>query len=188
MGDLGVVMKHVKTVYDENVLNPLDPMFPYVSFLRRKAKGVVLEIGVEKGISTAAFLMGIDDKGDAGHVYSVDIDVKCGELYRHNKWTFIHSDSQNAELVKSLVPEKIDVLFIDGWHEHPIVDNDLKNYAPLVKSGGLILMHDIRMQDVMDAYHSFLYDVGYLHFELSGVSQSPHSGGMAWGMGVMYVE
>lgn len=162
-------------------------MYPYLEFLRRKAKGTIVEIGVHEGVSTACFLLGLE--GQKGHLYSIDIDPACGALYDgHPQWTFIHSDSQDAEHVKKIVEPPYDVLMIDGWHEHPVVDNDLKNYAPLVKKGGLILMHDIRMMDVCDAYHKFILSTRYEHFELTGYSEAPNSGAMAWGLGVVYVK
>lgn len=173
-------------VYEENVRNPKCPTYPYLEFLRRKGKGNVLEIGVETGVSTACFICGVHEQG--GHVWSVDINPSCWVPYSGDpRWTFIASDSQDVTHVKSKIPEVLDVLMIDGWHEHPVPGNDLKNYAPMVKSGGLIIMHDIRMQDVMDAYHQFLVETGYVHFELGGYSESPYSGAMAWGLGVIYV-
>jgi hypothetical protein len=57
-----------------------------------------------------------------------------------------------------------------------------------VKPGGLILMHDIRMQDVMDVYHQKIRDTKWVHFELTGYSEAIDSGRMAWGLGVIYVE
>lgn len=173
-------------VYLANENNPKSEMFPYCKFLRRKAKGRILEIGVDTGISTAAFLLGVEERG--GHVYSVDVNAGCGKLYAgHPQWTFICSDSRDTEKIKGIVDE-VDVLLIDGYHEHPIVDSDLNNYAPLVRSGGCIIMHDIRMQDVCEAYHKFIVEKEYVHFELSGLSESRDSNGMAWGLGIIYVR
>lgn len=175
-------------VFERHVSNPQCAMYPYLEFLLRKATGEILEIGVEEGVSTACFLKGLE--GTSGHLYSVDINKKCGELYKdHPNWSFIFSDSQNVVVVKeALLATSLDVLMIDGWHEAPIVGKDLENYAPLVKKGGVILMHDIRMLDVMEAYHQFLVKTGYPHFELGGHSEAPNSGGMAWGLGVVYVQ
>lgn len=160
---------------------PEQDMYPFAEFLRHKAAGTILEIGVRGGSSTSAFLLGLEQQG--GHLYSVDIDATCGDLLTHPQWTFIDSNSGDVASVMSHVPSgSLDILFIDGDHTHPVVDNDLYGYAPFVRDGGLILMHDIVpdyeyvFEDVRDVYHKFLTETGYIHFELPGM----------FGMGVIY--
>jgi predicted O-methyltransferase YrrM/glycosyltransferase involved in cell wall biosynthesis len=122
--------------------DPLQVMYDYSPYLREVAKGNVLEIGTEQGISTAAFLVGVEKNG--GHVYSVDILPQYDNIYDHPQWTFIHTNSVvNPEPVYKVITEPIDVLMIDGDHHYESVMADLKNYMPLVKPGGLILMHDV---------------------------------------------
>lgn len=36
----------------------------------------------------------------------------------------------------------VDMIFIDGEHYSPFIDNDIKNYITLIKSGGIICGHD----------------------------------------------
>jgi hypothetical protein len=47
----------------------------------------------------------------------------------------------------------LDLLYIDGNHYHPYIDNDIKNYFPKVKNGGIISGHDycLAWSDVMEA-------------------------------------
>ena len=47
--------------------------------------------------------------------------------------------------------EVLDFLYIDGNHWHPFIDNDINNYLPKVKKGGIISGHDYYVQDVKDA-------------------------------------
>jgi hypothetical protein len=178
--------------YHDNPVNawncdPVNNMHPYPPFLRFRARGIILEIGVEKGISTASFLLGLEKNG--GHLYSVDV-LDFSDILSHPQWTFIHSDSRNIGKVMSIVPQPIDILFVDGCHVHPGVDTDLYGYAPFVRKGGMILIHDIYTpfdvtperrlgwgtEDVAEAYHRFCFDTGYTHFELPG----------QFGMGVIY--
>lgn len=51
------------------------------------------------------------------------------------------------------IPNGIDFLYIDGNHYSPYIDNDIKNYYPKVREGGIISGHDyaLRCPDVMDA-------------------------------------
>lgn len=115
-------------------------MKEYLPFLRAIAGGRVLEIGVCAGVSTSAFLLGMDDKRD-GHLFSIDIKQECGLILSHPRWTFIHGDSLTMPIPEE--PESFDVLLIDGEHDYASVSSDLRRFSPLVKRGGLILNHDL---------------------------------------------
>jgi len=54
-----------------------------------------------------------------------------------------HQQSTLAELEKLLGGRRVDLLFIDGDHRYEGVKRDFQMYAPLVRSGGLIVFHDI---------------------------------------------
>lgn len=113
--------------------------FEYMPYCKAVGRGIVLEIGVRGGVSTAAFLL-----SKAEEVYSVDIDPRCAELYKgHEKWTFIYSDSKDHVTVRSAFPSSIDILFVDGDHSYEGLKADLDNYHDHVKPGGLILVHDV---------------------------------------------
>lgn len=180
-----------KAVYNRWVGDPSGDMYEFIQFLRHRAKGNILEIGVRDGVSTASFLLGLEKNG--GHLWSLDIDAKCGELFNHPQWTFIHSDSTKEDLERDKqIITPLDILFIDGDHTHPAVDHDLNHWSKLVRKGGMILVHDIvpppnvtpkmiaegwGTEDVRDAYHAFIIKTGATHFELPG----------KFGMGVIYV-
>lgn len=123
-----------------DVFHDIDMHVPYMI---EQAHGNILEIGVREGCSTAAFLLGLEQMG--GHLYSLDVEAKPGELFAgHPQWTFIQGDSQKPEtILPQLAGLHFDILFIDGDHTYEGVTNDLKNYAPLVKDGGVIIMHDV---------------------------------------------
>lgn len=111
------------------------------SFARWFEPCIVGEIGFQRGISTAAFLIAVRDYG--GHVYSMDID-ECGdgrealrELDLDANHTFIHGDSG-----KESFPEMLDILFIDGDHSPAAVKRDRERHIGNVRNGGLILYHD----------------------------------------------
>jgi len=110
----------------------------------QKSLRTVLEIGVRWGTSTNALLYGIRDS-DRKHptlqLYSMDIKdcsgvVKDESLKKY--WTFIFGDSKTLEWSK-----EVDVLLIDGDHSYEGVKADYLKYEPFVKSGGIILMHDV---------------------------------------------
>lgn len=59
----------------------------------------------------------------------------------------IQGDSHNPVTVqwaRSIFPQNdVDFLFIDGDHSYAGVKADYENYAPLVRPGGLIVLHDV---------------------------------------------
>lgn len=120
---------------------PDQDMIEYVPFLKAIAGGQVLEIGVCGGVSTSAFLIGMDDAG-VGRLVSIDKDPKCGEILSHPRWTFI-CDNTLTMAVPPVTSESFDVLLIDGDHAYESVASDLRRFSPLVRVGGLILNHDV---------------------------------------------
>jgi len=134
-------MQDPATVYGIHLLNPACDISAHLPLLRYLARGQVLEIGVRAGISTAALLLGAEENG--GHVYSVDTDANCGNVYAgHPLWAFIHGHSRDdAERILRELPQ-LDLLFIDGDHGREMVLNDLETYGTRVRRGGIILLHD----------------------------------------------
>lgn len=108
--------------------------------LEAAAKGVVLELGSRDGASTAALLAGVERQG--GEVWSVDVDPACANAWEgHPQWNFIASDSVDPALFDK-IPKTLDLLFIDSEHTYKQALFELRAWAPRVRPGGLILMHD----------------------------------------------
>jgi len=117
----------------------------------------VLEIGVNQGQSTRAILLGINDNirlgKQGGKLTSIDfksyLSARLDKMYDDLKpiWNFVCGDSRDENTIKkvkeSLVEgEYYDILLIDGGHDYKTVKADWNNYMPMVKAGGLILLHD----------------------------------------------
>lgn len=115
----------------------------HLETLRRMAKGQVLEIGVNIGVTTSALLLGVEENG--GHLTSVDIRPECGKVFEgHPSWTFICGDSATS------VPGKDwDLVFIDGGHNYSTVKKDMEH----VRKIGL--MHDICAPDFPGVRQAF---------------------------------
>lgn len=104
-----------------------------------------VEIGTRHGISTLALLMAMRETG--GKLLSVEIDeywagvarerIQAADLTQWWTMNIANSDDFAADC-----PEGIDLLWIDGDHSLQQVTKDLRNYAPKVRKGGLICMHD----------------------------------------------
>jgi len=70
-----------------------------------------------------------------------------------NKIIWIKNYSDNA--VKK-IKGKVDFVYVDGNHSYDYVLNDLRNYWPLVKKGGLLAGHDINFDEVSRAICNFI--------------------------------
>ncbi|MDA9615349.1 class I SAM-dependent methyltransferase [Candidatus Pelagibacter sp.] len=100
----------------------------------------ILELGVQKGISTNYFLE-ICDKNN-GKLYSVDIE-NCSEVSINPRWKFIHSRDDDFNKIFKLIPNLVDVIYIDSLHEAHHVEKLIYNYYTKLKDGGYIFIDDI---------------------------------------------
>lgn len=102
---------------------------------------VIIELGVREGNSTCAFLAVLENV--KGTLWSVDINPARTppEWDKIEHWKFLQADDMSPE-AREWLPAECDVLFIDTSHvyEHTLVE--LAEYAPRVRPGGVILMHD----------------------------------------------
>lgn len=114
--------------------------------LAPKRPPTCLEIGVRHGISTLALLYAMRETG--GKLISVEIDpewamdaterVNAAGLGEYWELHIMSSDDLHGKLGKL----ELDMLWIDGAHEEEFVRADFSHYAPRVRRGGFILMHD----------------------------------------------
>jgi hypothetical protein len=102
----------------------------------------IVEIGVRTGNSTCAFLAALEvDR--RGTLWSIDLDEPDvpDEWHDLDCWQFHQGDSRGMP-AREWGPLEIDCLFIDGDHRYGHVLEDLRSWAPRVRKGGVILMHD----------------------------------------------
>ncbi len=91
----------------------------------------ILELGVQKGISTKMFL-NICNKNN-GKLTSIDIQ-DCSKVSKSKRWKFIKSSDDNFNYIKSKIKNnKFDVLFIDSLHEPNHVKKVFFYYYEYVK-------------------------------------------------------
>ena len=109
-----------------------------------------LEIGVACGASLliwerlGGLIVGIDNDGQIKAYGMLERLIEIGEK---KNVKLILGDSDNPETIekaKSYFPNRtVDFLFIDGWHSYEAVKQDYINYSSMVRSGGIIAIHDI---------------------------------------------
>lgn len=121
-----------------------DPSLPgYQSLLSAIVLGInaqlVYEIGVGKGYSTVAILTALTETG--GRLASCDIEDCQGVIPREKRanWSFYRCFSE--EFIE-LVDRPADVVYIDGSHEYANVRADVLGMWPLLKMGGVMILHD----------------------------------------------
>ena len=118
---------------------------PYLHQRAKTAK-VAVELGVRSGCSTAALLCGLEDSD--GHLWSVDIEPPgppANGWLGDPRWSFIHGDDMDAQ-VTELIPDELDLLFIDTSHRYAHTLAELTTYGHRVKPGGVILLHDTELE------------------------------------------
>ena len=100
----------------------------------------ILELGVQNGNSTKMFL-DLCDKND-GYLISVDID-DCSNVAKNKRWTFIHSSDDNFDLINNKIIKKLDLIFIDSYHEPNHIKKIFYNYYKYLKIDGICIIDDI---------------------------------------------
>ena len=107
----------------------------------------ILEIGMWKGYSAdnwikifdPDFLVTIEkDRKHPDGVYHED------NPNYHYLWETDSTSDQTLDKIKDLMNKKqFDMAFIDGGHDYATIRRDLQLYIPLVRPGGVVVMHDI---------------------------------------------
>ena len=110
------------------------------NLIKHLDKPKILELGVQSGVSTNKFLE-ICDNND-GYLYSVDVD-DCSSVAQNKRWKFIKSRDDNYDYIKSIIPEKLNVIFIDTLHEAAHVNKIIYNYYEQLEEGGYIFVDDV---------------------------------------------
>jgi predicted O-methyltransferase YrrM len=122
-----------------------------VSMLSDRSPRVVLELGTARGATLFLFT-----QVAAPDARLVTMDVGSAAwralFYRSfarrgQRVDLVRADSHRPETlgrVKDLLGgRRVDFLFVDGDHGYEGVRQDFETYAPLVREGGLIALHDI---------------------------------------------
>ena len=111
-----------------------------LEYLNTTIKPIILEFGVRHGISTEFFLNICEKKN--GFLYSVDMD-DSSKKFNSNKWKFIHGRDDNFNLVESFIPKKIDLIYIDSFHDAEHVAKIFFHYYPFLKDNGCLIIDDV---------------------------------------------
>lgn len=107
----------------------------------------ILEVGVEAGKSLRIWEV---IAGAGGVVVGVDLCDNTTQQHFDKRPQIIAGDSRAPDTlarVKEISPV-FDFLFIDGDHSYEGVSSDFNLYSTLVRPGGLVGFHDLRIADI----------------------------------------
>ena len=144
----------------------------------------VVELGVDIGASTVAFLSGLNSsargfeslgKGKKAkhHLYSCDILDHCDRKYfvddtYMDRWSFFAVDSVSfADMIPDVIPN---IVFIDTDHTYDTTVKELEVWSERLIEGGRILLHDTLLEGVHIPIKEFLEKNGDWGFYDIGVS------------------
>jgi len=118
----------------------------------KKSKGVILELGSFRGVSTIVMAKATNRK-----VIAVDPFIAHGTISQ-NKQNFLNNirrfEVENQiELIEDFsknfnIKGPLGLLLIDAEHTYEGVKHDYNKFAPLVEDGGYIVMHDFHLPGI----------------------------------------
>ena len=74
--------------------------------------------------------------------YSKDIEFIHDKFGLSKDYVILKGSSVDPEIIKIAKSFKLDILYIDGSHTFEDAASDIKNYAPLIKPGGYLVIDD----------------------------------------------
>jgi predicted O-methyltransferase YrrM len=126
-----------------------------IGLLRRRKLSAVLEIGSERGgtffvwtriAEPDALLISLDWPAAAVQRLASEDELRAMGRERQ-QIDVVRADSQadttRARIQEILGSRGLDLLFIDGDHSYQGVRRDFELYSPLVRPGGVVVLHDI---------------------------------------------
>jgi cephalosporin hydroxylase len=149
---------------------------------------VIVEIGCDAGGTLWAWRQVCDD------VYGITLPDNSHDTGGSNMalvdhgatvWTGDSHDPDSVEwLTRQLDGRSVDALILDGDHTVDGVTTDFAMYAPLVRPGGLILLHDIAVTSDPRAEVFKVWPELAGRWETSEIRSAVH----AYGWGVVHVD
>ena len=125
-------------------------------YLEGKKNLIGIEIGSYAGESASIFLskdsfktlycidpweMNYDPDDEAGDEHIVEAEAEFDRRFNNCKQV-VKLKHRSNEVVSLFQDESIDFIYIDGCHLYDAFKQDLENYVPKIKHGGIISGHD----------------------------------------------
>lgn len=126
-------------------------IFTLYEFVLEYKPQKMLELGTQNGISTKTILLAMKEN-NLGELVTVDqkdrstiLDAEFSDV--KDRCSFIRGNTHSQEtidMVKNHLGEGelFDMSFIDAGHSFEDITLDWQNYYPLIRSGGVLMLHD----------------------------------------------
>ncbi len=116
----------------------------YLDEIKDKALKI-LEVGVANGHSIASWFYYFKNS----QLHAVDIKKSDKFFYKSKRIKYQSLDCMNDSLVKKYIKKnnQFDVVIDDSDHSYPAFTNNLKNFYPALKPGGIYILEDFSLAD-----------------------------------------
>lgn len=110
----------------------------------------VIELGVRWAVSTVAWLKGLEGRGtlwsvDGGPIVAAPDGVILTDGLEDLDWHFLLGWDTDEDILGAL-PSVADIIFIDTQHTYELTTLELELYAPRVRPGGRVYLHDTNLE------------------------------------------
>jgi len=154
------------------------PMIRFVSDnYKHDITGV--EIGVQRGYHSLNMFTVLGDR--LQKLYLIDPWAKDNELDKEHDWfntlpvakkvlnrykdrvVYCKGFSQDEKIISNIPDDSVDFVYIDGNHDYETTKQDIFNFLPKVKLGGVLGGHDMTVgaPGVIQAVQEFIDETGY---------------------------
>jgi len=111
------------------------------------AKVILKTLNVKKYIVVDPFIAYQNYKSDAANKLMIRGDEMFKKTKKEleplcNNLLFLRGFSNNKKYLKKIKKNSLDLIFVDGNHEYDYVLEDLRNYFPKLKKGGILIGDD----------------------------------------------
>ena len=114
----------------------------YYAIVKMLKPSTVLETGVSRGYSTTCVASALSELAHDGHIYAIDPadypHIWPDSLKEYITW--IPKRSQDS--LSEVNTHNFDMLIIDSLHDYETCVWEVINFEPLLKPGGIMIMHD----------------------------------------------
>lgn len=160
------VMRLTDTISNHHLLQPEECRAMYDVCVQLLPYSDVVEIGCDLGRSSSLIAqvalerrfqtIHVDPWKDEPRKARQWMEVMC-ELVVYRKFVVLRMTTEAAEeSLKALTPFGIEMAYIDGCHDEPVVVRDLEIVAARVKRNGWLLIHDYPSAGVSEAVDRFI--------------------------------
>ena len=118
--------------------NKIDTFF--INDLKKIQNPKVIEFGVRYGVSTKKIIK-ICEKNN-GFLHSIDVE-DYSKVSNSQNWKFHKTRDDNFEYLDQILNFKVDLIYLDSFHDANHIKNIFYHYYPLLKIGGVFVFDDI---------------------------------------------